>query len=74
MKKKTKKDDNWIKKTFPNGYKIEADIATLNDLIWDVYHKESGKYKYVQTFEDCDSAVEFVKSQKKNSKKSKKVV
>lgn len=73
MKKKTKKDD-WIKKTFPNGYKIEADIATLNDLIWDVYHKERGKYKYVQTFETCDKAVEFVNSQKKNSKKSKKVV
>lgn len=64
MKKKTKKDD-WIKKTFPNGYKVEADLATLNDLVWDVYHKEHGRYKYVQTFETSDEAVAFVESQRK---------
>ena len=50
---------------FPNEYKIVSDSETLPTLVCDVYHKEHGKYKYVQTFETREYALKFVESKKK---------
>ena len=52
---------------FPNEYKIVSDSETLPTLVWDVYHKEHGKYKYVQTFETSEEAVKFVENQEKKN-------
>ena len=52
---------------FPNEYKIVSDSETLPTLVWDVYHKEHGKYKYVQTSETSEEAVKFVENQEKNN-------
>lgn len=54
-----------MKNMFPNEYKIVSDSETLPTLVWDVYHKEHGKYKYVQTFETSEEAVKFVENQEK---------